>query len=271
MRWFIQRGPPVPIILDQDLLMLTAIEETESSAPPAIVAATRQAEITAVPRNEAGRVLNPLNIWIAVALTLLPIAVGLIGGIGGLVIAACVFSRSAVAAGVFAVAGLACGIGSVFALVSFQHVLASRFLRWKTCHAFAGRLDPLVRPDDPEAGFVDFLPRSHWGQNMLEPATDVGFLKIDRPRRELLLEGDLKRYRIPFEAVADCQIEEYALGREQWEADLHFVTVLTVETSTGPREVPLACRHLNFTPRRAAQRRAEADDLCSRILIAINR
>jgi hypothetical protein len=86
----------------------------------------------------------------------------------------------------------------------------------------------------------------------------------------LLLEGDLKRYRIPFAAVTNCQLEDYILGREQWEADRHFVTVLTVETSTGPREIPLACRHLNFSPRRAAERRSQAHDLCSRILMALN-
>jgi hypothetical protein len=175
-----------------------------------------------------------------------------------------------VAAGLCAFAGLACGITAVVALVSFQHVLASRFLRWKACHSFAGRLDPLVRPDDSDAVFVDFLPRGHWGQNMLEPATDIGFFKIDHRRRELLWEGDLKRCHMPFDAVTDCRVEDYALGREQWEADRHFVTVLTVETSTGPREIPLACRHLNFSPRRAAQRRSEAHDLCSRILLVLN-
>jgi hypothetical protein len=84
------------------------------------------------------------------------------------------------------------------------------------------------------------------------------------------LEGDLKRYRIPVEALRDCQIEEYVLGREQWEADKHFVIVLTVETSTGSREIPLACRHFDCTSRRAAERRSQAQDLCSRILMVLN-
>jgi hypothetical protein len=84
------------------------------------------------------------------------------------------------------------------------------------------------------------------------------------------LEGDHKRYHIPFEAVTTCEVEDYVLGREQWEADRHFVTVLTVETATGPREIPLAGRHLNFSARRAAERRSQAHDLCSRILVALN-
>lgn len=250
--------------------MLIDIEEPQTSATTTNKAPTRLAEITPVPRKEAGCVLNSFNSSIAAGLVLLPIPVGLIGGFGGLGTAAYLYSRSPLAAGVCAIAGLTCGIASVFALISFQQVLASRFLRWKASHSFVGRSDLLVRPDDPEAVFVDFLPRSHWGQNMLEPATDIGFLKIDGSRRELVWEGDLRRYRIPFDAVTDCQIEEYILGREQWEADKHFVTVLQVDTSTGPREIPLSCRHLNFAPRRAAERRAQAHDLCSRILLALN-
>ena len=105
---------------------------------------------------------------------------------------------------------------------------------------------------------------------MLEPASDIGFFAIDQKRRELLFEGDIKRYRIPFEAVQSCQIEEYSLGYEQWKADVHFVTVLTVETATGPRELPLAGRHIEFQRRRAPQRRAQANEFCSRILMALN-
>ena len=152
--------------------MLIDIEEQRTSAPTANTAPTSLAEITTVPRKEAGCVLNSFNIWIAAGLTLLPIPLGLIGGFGGLGTAAYFYSRSPLAAAVCAVAGLVCGIASVVALISFQQVLASRFMRWKAGHAFVGRLDPLVRPDDPEAQFVDFLPRSHWGQNMLE--TEIG-------------------------------------------------------------------------------------------------
>jgi len=251
--------------------MPSAIEEHGSYSRPAAVApAGRQAEIVAVPRNEAGCVLNALNAWIAAALVLLPIPVGLIGGIGGLGLAAYLYGRSPALVGLHALVGVACGAACLVALVFFQQVLASRFLRWRAWQSFAGRVNPLVRHDDPDATFVDFLPRGHWGQNMLEPATDIGFFKIDHSRRELLLEGDLKRYRIPFDAVANCAVEDYTMGREQWEADRHFVTVVTVETSTGPREIPLSCRHLMFTPRRAPERRAQANDLCSRILTALN-
>jgi len=232
--------------------------------------ATVHAEIAAVPQNEAGYVLTPLNIWIAAALTLGPIPLGLIGGIKGLALAISLYSRSPPAAALAGLIGIGCGFASLVVLVSFQHALASRFLRWRANRAFTGRLEPLVRPDDPDAEFVDFLPRSHWGYKMLEPAIDIGFFKIEHRRRELLFEGDLKRYRIPFESVTACQVEDFTVGREQWEVERRSVTVLTFGTSTGPREVPLVCRQLDFTPRGAAERRAQADDLCNRILTALN-
>jgi hypothetical protein len=257
--------------LPEDISMNQLLEECPlRPASPAPAVPGCFAEIAPVSSADRGHVLNSWNLWVAAALTLLPIPVGLIGGFGGLGLGAYLSSRNPALAGVCAALGLVCGVLSVLALVSFQHVLASRFLRSVACRRFALRVDSQVHPDAAHVDFVDVIPRSHWGQLMLEPATDIGFFAIDQSRRELLLEGDSKRYRIPFGAVASCQIEEYALGREQWEADLHFVTVLTVETANGPREIPLAGRHLAFHSRRAAERRAQAQELCGRILLALN-
>lgn len=247
------------------------LEECDSlPASPAPAARGCFAEITPVSVRDRGHVLNSWNLWVATGLTLLPIPVGLIGGFGGLGWGAYLSGRDPLLAGVCAVGGLVCGVLSVLALVSFQHFLASRYLRCVARWLFSRRADALVQPEDAQADFVDVIPRSHWGEMMLEPATDIGFFAIDQSRRELLFEGDSKRYRIPFEAVTACQIEEYALGAEKWKADLHFITVLNVETANGPREIPLASRHLAFHRRRAAERRAQATDFCGRILLALN-
>jgi hypothetical protein len=251
--------------------MIKSLEDPSAFSSPTTTSTTEsRAEVKAVPQKEAGRVLNSVNTWIAAGLTLAPIPVGLAGGIGGLVAAASLYDKILVAAGTCAIAGLAWGAASVFALVAFQHFLASRYLRWVARQAFVGRVDLLVRPDDPEADFVDVITRGHWGASMLEPATDIGFFKVDHSRRELLFEGDNKRYRIPFATVTACQVEEYALGHEKWQADLHFITVLEFQTANGPRELPLAGRHLEFHSRRAAQRRAQATEFCARILLALN-
>ncbi len=251
--------------------MITSLEDSTAFTSSAMPFATvSRAEIKAVPPKEAGRVLNSTNTWIAAGLTLAPIPVGLAGGIGGLVAAAYFYDKILVAAGTCAITGLACGAGSVFVIVAFQHFLASHYLRAAARQAFAERTDSLVPAGDPEAEFVDVIPRINWGAAMLEPATDMGFFKIDHSRRELLFEGDSKRYRIPFAAVTGCQVEEFALGHEKWEADLHFITVVSFQTENGPRELPLAGKHLELQPRRALQRRAQATEFCGRILLALN-
>jgi hypothetical protein len=105
---------------------------------------------------------------------------------------------------------------------------------------------------------------------MMEPATDVGFWRIDQTHQELLFEGDGKRYRIPFQAVTSCEVEEFCLGAEQWRADLYFVTVLNVQTASGPREIGLVRRHLDPHARRMAQRRSQAYAFCDRIKAALS-
>jgi hypothetical protein len=245
----------------------------ELTASPGSAAPTtrgRIAEITAVPTTDARYLLNSFNTGMATGLTLLPILVGAFSLLGGVGVGISIYGKVPVAATILIGLGILCSVLSVVALVAYQQFLAGRYLRWIARWTFSRRSDLLVRPDDPEAVFIDIIPRSHWGEAMVEPATDMGFFTIDHDHRELLFEGDVKRYRIPFEAVGSCQIEEYSLGHEQWKADVHFVTVLTVETATGPREIPLSGRHLEFRSRRAAERRLQAHAFCNRILMALN-
>lgn len=228
------------------------------------------AEIRSVPRSDAGKVLSGCNIWISVGLTLLPIPVGLASLIGGIAAGVILGGANPALAGACVVAGIAGAVGSVIVLLQFQHFLPSRYFRSVARRAFAGRKDPLVRFEDADAEFVDIVPRSNWGRTMLEPATDIGLLRIDHDRRELLFEGDSKCYRIPFAAVRECEVEAIRLDADDWGNDLYFATVLTFETATGTREMPLAGRHLTFRKRRMPQREEQAEQLCARILTALN-
>src|SRR5262245_1712214 len=87
------------------------------------------AEINTLPRDQARRVLSPANLWIATVLTLLPIPVGLIGGIGlvGLGIAYAGVSQGFTA--VCVVSGLLTGAGSVLCLLHLQKLAASHYLK----------------------------------------------------------------------------------------------------------------------------------------------
>ena len=231
-------------------------------------AASPLAEISSVPASQARRVLSPANLWIATALTLLPIPVGLLGGIGmiGAGIALASVNQAVTAACVLA--GVLDGVFCVVCLLHFQKLAASRYLKSVAERAFAGRTDALVRADDPEAMFLEIIPRHLW-QSSLEPASDIGYFKIDAARREFLLEGDVKRYRIPFDSVTKCEVEEIRLASDQWGTDLHFAVLLDVETTEGVRELPLFTRHLELASRRMLQRNRQADLLCARLREAL--
>ncbi|MBN1900117.1 PrsW family intramembrane metalloprotease [Candidatus Sumerlaeota bacterium] len=68
--------------------------------------------------------------------------------------------------------------------------------------------DLFVSPDDPEKILVEIVPRYNWGKMMLENASDVGFLKLDIEKKEILYEGDNIRFRIPSETILSCNMEK---------------------------------------------------------------
>ena len=78
-----------------------------------------------------------------------------------------------------------------------------------------------------------------------------------------------KRYAMPFESIASCEVEAVKLESDQWGTDQYFVVVLVVNTNSGVRELPLATKPLTFTRRRMPERQAEAEELCEAICGAI--
>jgi hypothetical protein len=128
-------------------------------------------------------------------------------------------------------------------------VLGGRMLRkpWSADYLFRKaqaellrRPDTLVDPHTPEAIFVEIIPRRNWKQIALNNAEDVGLLHLDEDRRQLLLEGDQKRYRIPVPAIVSCEVELMNPS----EADDPRGTpvglvLLLVRDRLGERELPL--------------------------------
>ncbi len=248
-----------------DVIPLPFVPSVPAAEPLPAATESPLAEITALPKGESRRVLTPANVWIATALTLLPIPVGLLGGIGLIATGIAYANVNQAITAVCVVAGVLNGVFSVVCLLHFQKLAASRFLKSVAQRTFAQRKDALVKFDDPEAQFLEIIPRHVWQTFSLEPQSDIGLLKIDASRREILLEGDVKRYRIPFDSVTKCEVEEIRLPSDQWGTDLHFAVVLDVETTEGSRELPLFARHLALSSRRMLQRNRDADLLCARL------
>jgi hypothetical protein len=129
---------------------------------------------------------------------------------------------------------------SLIQLLCFPRYLPSRFLLWQTRRAFARRPGPAVDLRDPDLVFVTVVPRTNWGREMVQNASDIGFLHLDRERRLLIFEGDCERYRIPVESILQVGHESWsdpAVAAFQYEPPRHDVIVVRVTTAEGPREV----------------------------------
>jgi hypothetical protein len=127
------------------------------------------------------------------------------------------------------------------------------------------RPDAIVDPDDPDAIFVELVPRKNWKKLMLETATDVGYLLVDEARKEVLFEGDNKRMRIPAGAIRECEVEETVIGEGTGGDMRHFFVVLVVRLESGEKDYPFAYRG-DMGQLGADVRERRADALCERIL-----
>jgi hypothetical protein len=119
------------------------------------------------------------------------------------------------------------------------------------CREFASRPDKLVEPSDPDALFVEVVLRENWPRNqfMLEPAIDVGFLRIDVDRQVLLFEGDKERYIVPAASILSCEVEQMqtatyvVAGQPRTRTDPRYAAVLRANRFDGPWEAALAVRY----------------------------
>jgi hypothetical protein len=140
--------------------------------------------------------------------------------------------------------------------------------------AIQWRPSALVNPDDPQATYVDVVPREQWSDILSDRPSDVGFLKVDTAARQLLFEGVRQRYRIPGEALASCEVEPInaAAGR--------FTTYVTVirtrhphatheadatDAGVPPWEAPLLPRPVRFGKYGPVQKRGLPEELRDRI------
>lgn len=82
-----------------------------------------------------------------------------------------------------------------------------RFGQRVTRRAIQARASAIVNPDDPDAVYVDVVPRKRWANVLSDSPSDVGFVKVDLASRTLLFEGVRQRYRIPGDALASCEVE----------------------------------------------------------------
>ena len=205
-----------------------------------------------LPPEFSGRVLTRRNILIGNALSI-SILIGCFGGIGLAALGGITaFPDHPPAGGVSAVTKtfgiLLMAIGlPLFCICAFLGVtnvgfFSNRWLRNVTRRELKRRPANLVDPDAPDARFVEVVPKLNWGKMMLETASDVGFLTLDKPRGLVLFEGDKECYRIPVQAIVSCAMEIFVQGEGTHGATRYYYVVIRANHPTQFWEAPIRIR-----------------------------
>ena len=220
------------------------------------------AQVVPLPAEAAGRVLTGGAKALATAAGLAPLILGLTAG-GGIGTAGYAlqdeYGDGGLAAGI--VLGVAAVATALVYTAWYGDYLPSRVYYARSRAAVADRPDAVVGPDDPDAVYVQIVPRANWGRVMLETATEVGFLKVDARRRVILYEGDRERWVIPAESILSLAVEEFRTPPGGDESAVFAVVVLTADAGGRVWEAPLAHRHIRFGKRDFRMRRRLAAGL----------
>jgi hypothetical protein len=152
--------------------------------------------------------------------------------------------------------GLASFAGTAIFFFINPSYFGNKYLLKKLRLEFSRRPNCTVDPNDPEALFVEIVPKLNWGRMMLDNASDVGFLVLDRRRKEILFEGDKERWRIPAESITHCGLEVYVQGQGTHAATKIFFVVLRAQRSGEFWEAPI--RERSGTGKLRAGRRKKA-------------
>jgi hypothetical protein len=119
--------------------------------------------------------------------------------------------------------------------------VGNRYLRKVVRREFERRTSLLVDLNDPEALFVEYVPKMNWGKLMLDNASDVGLLAVDQQKREIRFEGDKERWRIPASAITYCQLEVFVQQQGHARTKIYYA-VLRANHRGGFWEVPIRPR-----------------------------
>jgi hypothetical protein len=156
------------------------------------------------------------------------------------------------------VAGLPIACWGIYVALCCSTVTANRWIERRLRYEISQRADSLVEARDPESMYVSLIPREHFSQVRWTYASDLLLLKIDAARRQVLLEGDSDRYRIPADAIARCDVRPFTIidpAKEFW------ILRLVVHFQNEKRELLLNPSHANWKPSSNASRQHVARKL----------
>lgn len=221
----------------------------------------REPIIRRIRPDETGRVLDRRRVrrfYLLITPVLLPI---LVIAAGAIVVWGTEFPDHVVVGGSLIGVGVVLFIAyCIYESFLIGHYPAKCYLRWLR-ERIDRRTDAIVAADDPDAFFVQIIPREKWSVAMGENATDVGLLRVDPKRGELRYEGDLERWIVPAEYIRSFRLKSFTPPGSMPGLNGYTVVLLEVDLDDEPDpwETPLAVHpiHLEFWTPAKRKRGAE--------------
>lgn len=230
-----------------------------AATPTSAVTPGASADIRQVEPPYGGTVLTPRHLAIGTCIALFPLALAL--GVVAVLTALGILLQDDLEAPqvvVLILIGLGILAVSLWYMIRFGDYLPSRYLYGLSVGAVNQRPRVLVEPDNPDAVYVQVIPRQNWGKVMVENAADVGFLWVDRQRCRILFEGDRERWTIPAQALVSCRVERFLVGDPAAGGTAFYVAVLRARLRDAVWEGPVTLRHIYWGKRLEQERREDA-------------
>jgi hypothetical protein len=220
----------------------------------------REPVIRRIRPGESGRVLDRRRIrgfYLLMLPVLLPF---LVGGLAALLIWGVDTEASVIAGGILFGLAVLLFIGYVIYESYFIGLYPARcYLRWLR-ERIDRRRDAIIAADDPDAFFVQIIPRENWKVSMGENASDMGLLVIDYKRQEVRYEGDVERWTVPAECIRSFKLRSFTPPNGV--SFLNQFTVVLLQVELDDRDIwesPLAAQPIHFEMWTPAKRRRRAE------------
>jgi hypothetical protein len=149
----------------------------------------------------------------------------------------------------------------------YTGLLEAWYARSRLLRTLERRPDTVVdlHGEGAEPLMVNFTRRENWLAVKLDVRDDAGLLTIDERRREVRIEGDKRRYVIPFASVHECRPECFHHPLDKQLLNQYWYVRLLVLVDGEERELLFSPTFTDWRPRTNENRRLAAEELCGRI------
>jgi hypothetical protein len=166
---------------------------------------------------------------------------------------------------------LAVGVGAVSFLWGIYTALyctgvgANRWVERRLRRELSERSDAWVDASDPDSVYVSIIPREHFSKVKLTMASDLLLLKLDKQKKQIVMEGDSNRYRIPAGAILLCEPQCFFAPGDTHQRIQIWMLRLIVNTGLEQKEILFNVDHTTWRPVTNRRRQKQAEGMCARI------